>query len=102
MYLARSFQLHVAKIRSQTFVGVLRAEGKLLQLCVHLVQYYRHHKMRTGKRGTFGYGLSLKSSAQLTREKQLQIAIRHFALIRCKPNVPTPFLRCEFAFQFSR
>jgi hypothetical protein len=41
------------------------------------VQYYRHHKMRTGRHGTFGYGLIfLKPSAQLTREKQLRIAIR--------------------------
>ena len=41
------------------------------------VYYYRNHKMRTGKRGTFGYGLIfLKPSTQLTRENQLQIAIR--------------------------
>ena len=39
--------------------------------------YYRHHPMRRGKRGVYGYGLIfLKPSKKLTREQQLRRAIR--------------------------
>lgn len=40
------------------------------------VDYYRNHVNRKGKNGTFFYGLIfLKPSKQLTREKQLKMAV---------------------------
>jgi len=42
------------------------------------VAYYRNHPRRKGKNGTFFYGLIfLKNSRQLTRRKQLKIALAH-------------------------
>jgi hypothetical protein len=43
----------------------------------NFVDYYYNHPRRKGKRGTYFYGLIfLKPSKQLTREKQLRLALK--------------------------
>jgi len=44
------------------------------------LEYYRNHASRKGKKGSFFYGLIfLKPSKQLTREKQLKMAVKDMA-----------------------
>jgi hypothetical protein len=76
VYTARDFGI-VGEEDTRVIDEAVKRKCLIVTVNKDFVQYYRHHKMRTGKFGTFGYGLIfLKPSTQLTREKQLRIAIR--------------------------